>query len=371
MNVLYLATTLALAAPTVSLEPAEVTPAPRFEADEVLHIQGDSSDIFAAADSVYVDAPIGDNAFLAGAEVHIDSAVHGDLFAAGETLYIDAPVHGDVYALGGEVLVGPNGRIDGHLRAAGGEFDIGGPVGGSVMVGAGRVVIGAPIGGDVMLEAGELVFRDGGHVGGDLLYTTPEATPGVDGAVDGAVSWTQSDAESIGVDIRLRSDEVEPGFLDSAVSWGFWTGWSLVTKLIVGGVLLLLGGGAAARVGRVLVEKPSQSLGFGVAVFWLLPMASLFACLTLIPLPLGLLGFLTFAALLYVSQLVAAQALGDEILRRFRPGAWGSPAVSMAVGLVPLVLLSSLPWVGPLVWFVATLLGGGAIWLWLRELARA
>ncbi|MFT7520029.1 MAG: hypothetical protein ACI9MC_002173, partial [Kiritimatiellia bacterium] len=61
------------------------------------------------------------------------------------------------------------------------------------------------------------------------------------------------------------------------------------------------------------------------------------------------------------------QALGDVILRRFRPDAWGSPVLSMVVGLVPLVLLMSLPWIGGLVWIAVMLLGFGAIFLAARE----
>jgi hypothetical protein len=39
----------------------------------------------------------------------------------------------------------------------------------------------------------------------------------------------------------------------------------------------------------------------------------------------------------------------------------------MMVGLVPLVLLGSLPWLGVLVWLTATLAGVGALWMGLRH----
>lgn len=43
------------------------------------------------------------------------------------------------------------------------------------------------------------------------------------------------------------------------------------------------------------------------------------------------------------------------------------PVLSMVVGLVPLVLLMSLPWIGGLVWIAVMLLGFGAIFLAARE----
>ena len=132
-------------------------------------------------------------------------------------------------------------------------------------------------------------------------------------------------------------------------------------------MVLGLGGTAAGRIGRVLLQQPGRSLGVGFLALFVVPMLSFLAIFLIIPMPLGFLGLAGFAAGLYVAQVFTAQALGDQILRRFRPGALGSPWVSMAVGLVPLVLLAAFPWVGTLVWLVATCLGLGAAWVALRE----
>ncbi|MCB9762799.1 MAG: polymer-forming cytoskeletal protein [Alphaproteobacteria bacterium] len=356
------------AVPVVAAPADLVTPAPRFASDEEVRIQEPAEDLFAAGERVWVEAPVGDNAFLAGDKVYIQSAIDGDLFAAGGEVHIDAPVHGDVYVGGGEVTVGPEGRVDGHMLVGTGALRLEGPLRGTLRVGAGEVTVDAPIGGDVQMEAGALVFGDAGRVGGDLDYATPEPTAGVDERVDGVVRWTRSENKDL-EDFAEHEEPASPVL--SVAGWALHTGWSYLAKLIVGVALVLLGGQAASRASRVLVEQPSRSLGFGLAGFVLLPLLSVMACVLIIPFPLGLLGMTAFAALLYVSQIIAAQALGDELLRRVKPGVWGSPLVSLAVGLLPLVLLTSLPWVGSLVWFVATVLGGGAIWLRLRELARA
>ncbi|MFT4976335.1 MAG: cytoskeletal protein CcmA (bactofilin family) [Myxococcota bacterium] len=361
---LTLAASLALAVPS----PADdaVLPEPHFEMDQQVDLVESYGDVFAAGESVHVGASIGDNAFLAGEDVHIDSDVYGDVFATGSTLRIDARVHGDVYAFGKEVTVGPTGSVGGHLLAGCSELDIQGPVSGGVQAGAGQVVIGAPIGGDVQIEAGELLVVAGGHIGGDLTYTTPVAAPDVASIVDGEVSWKLSvDETPDGIDVMSSSSEAAGGGL---LGWFLWTLWSFLSKLSVGAVLLLVGGKLTARAGRLLGERPTQSLGAGLAGLGILPLLSIAACLMVIGLPLGMMGLLLYGALLYISQLVAAQALGDQILRRFRPDAWGSPVISMAIGLAPLVLLMALPWAGGLVWFVATVLGFGALSLRMREL---
>lgn len=382
MLVLTLATSLALAAPAAEPAPVEApeapatTPvpappaapappappaAPRFEAHQQIELGAVGNDIFGAAEFIHVGERVGDNAFLAGQSIHIEAPVEGDLFAGGESLRIDAPVHGDVYAMGESVIVGPSGRIDGHLFAGGGMVDVGGPVLGHVMAGAGTVKIGAPVSGDVNVEVGELVLEEGAHVGGDLVYTSPNEVPGAAASVDGQVQWTEGDPTA----------EEEGSWLGSLASWALWTGWSFFAQLVVGAVLLLLLGKSAPRVARLLVERPSMSLGVGVAGFILLPIVSVIAMALIIPLPLGVLGIAFFLLLLYVGQIVVAQAVGDLLLKRFRPEAVGRPVMSMAIGLIPVVLFTSLPWIGALIGLVSTLLGTGAIYLWLRELRTA
>lgn len=349
----------------VAEAPAAVTPAPRFQADDEVRLRGPASDIFAAGDTVYVDEPIGDNAFLAGEDVFINSPVGGDVFAAGETLHINALVHGDVYALGADVVVGPEGRVDGHLLAGGSRVSLQGPVAGTVRVGAGHVLIAAPVGGDVWLEAGELVLEGAGHIGGDLDYATPSPTDALDGRVDGRVTWTQVEADD------LHQEEASAGPLAALAARILFGGWSYGILLAIGSLLLLIGGVPAARAGRLLAEQPSRSLGFGLAGFVMLPMLSVVACVLVLPLPLGLLGLAVFLALLFLAQLVTAQAIGGELLGRLRGEQAPSPYAALALGLVPLVLLASLPWVGGLAWLGATVLGGGALWLRMRESATA
>mgnify|MGYP000689656634 CR=1 FL=1 len=352
MHALLLASSLAFATPA----------APVFESDEVIEVQATDNDVFAAGESVVVQQRVGDNAFLAGETVTVSHTVAGDLFSAAETVRIDAPVLGDVYAFGGNVEVGPEGRIDGHLRAAGGVIDVAGPIAGGIEGATGRLVIRAPVQGDVKAEAGELVFEDGGHISGDLSYTTPVATADADAFVAGEVAWTEAEEG----DRRGHEAGSMSGFGD----WSLWTGWRVMGQLIVGAVLLLLGGNRAASFGRTLGQEPSRALGLGLVGMVFLPIASFIACALIVPLPLGLLGLGAFAALLYLGQIIAAQALGEQLLRRFKPELNGTPLLYLLAGAIPLAILTGLPWVGALVSFIATVLGAGAVAIRVREAAR-
>jgi cytoskeletal protein CcmA (bactofilin family) len=339
---------------------AEMTSPPHFKMDEDISVSNASNDAFGMGGRVQLDGPVGDNAYILGGDVVIGEPVHGDLMVVGGSVRIEAPIDGDVYAVGGELTFTPDAIVGGHLTVGGGEVQMDGLVAGNVNVGAGRLDLGGRVNGDVSADAGELVFGEGAFIGGDLDYTSPNATSGADDVVSGLVSWTQGDAGELG---EVRKS---PSVIGSLVAWTLWTGWSYTSKLVVGVILLLLFGTAAGGVSRVMVDKPAQSLGYGVAGFLFLPLASLLAMALIIPMPLGFLGMSAFFILLYLSQLFAAQAIGDLILRRFRPDAWGAPMLSLAIGLIPLVLFSSLPWIGFLVWFMATVMGAGALWMRIR-----
>ena len=192
---------------------------------------------------------------------------------------------------------------------------------------------------------------------------------GIDEVVGGTVSFTQAVEPEEGP--TFEEEEEPAGFVSSALSAIGWARWSYLSKLIVGFSFLLLFGEAAGRVARSLLDQPARAFGLGFVALCVLPVASTAAMITLLPLPLGVLGWLAFGVLLYGAQILAAQALGDQILRSLRPGALGSPYISMAVGLAPIVLLSYLPWIGTLSWLAATIAGVGALWIGTRRLSIA
>ena len=233
--------------------------------------------------------------------------------------------------------------------------------------GAGQILIDGPVGGDVDLEAGDVSFGSNASIGGDLSYATPQPIDGLDDRVQGEIEWVEPTPETV----QISEPEPEPGIFASAMSWSFWKMWGYISKLLVGTALFLLGGSVVGGMGRKILDNPSESVGWGLAAMVGLPAISTMALILVIPFPLGVVGYTFYFLGLYLAQLIAAQALGDLILERVQPGAVGRPVLSMAVGLIPLMLAIALPWIGFLVWTLATVFGFGAAWLRLRELATA
>ena len=341
----------------------------RWLADQRVVVDEPSNDLFLMAQEVAVRAGVSDNAFVMAQNVEVESTVAGDLFVMGERIRIDEAVSGDVYAMGAEVQVTPSGSIAGNLVVTSGELRLEGPVAGDVEIDVGRFELASPIAGDLDLSAGEIAVRDGAALAGNLDYASGERSPTLEALALGEVEYTEKEVSDVEIDIELDLEEEveeEAGLLSTVMWWSGMRGWGFFTKLLVGCVLFLIGGERIAAVGRRAASHPGESLGMGFIAACVLPVASFVALIMIVPFPLGLLGFAVLGMLLYVGQIFAAQAIGERILQRFQPDAVGSPYLSLAVGLVPLILLCAVPWFGNLAWLAATVTGIGALWAVLR-----
>jgi hypothetical protein len=153
------------------------------------------------------------------------------------------------------------------------------------------------------------------------------------------------------------------------VNWeGFgWAGrlaWWLavsVSTLVVGLVLVWLAGRGAAWILEAGRTSIGPAIGWGLLVFFGLPILAVIALVTLVGIPLGL-GLLAALGLIYALGYGAtAWIVGRRILGE--PTAW---VLAFLVGWGILRVLALIPILGGLVWFAAVVFGLGvlvvAIW---------
>ncbi|MGA8211224.1 MAG: polymer-forming cytoskeletal protein [Nocardioidaceae bacterium] len=304
--------------------------------------------------------------------------VEGNLYVSGGTVRVEGTVTGDLVAAGGQVEV--SGEVKNDLLAAGGTIDVSGRVEGDARLAGGRVTVSGPIGQDLVLGAGQATVTSSARVGQDLVFGAGQMT--LDGRVTGSVLGTTPNYSKHGavggtenVTIAEQDEKAEPTVASRLVD-GLqrWIGILAVAAL----ALWLLPGilrGTADSVHR----RPLPSLGFGVlgiiglvvfvvavligavlsaVVFGLLGLGdlvalALFGALTL----LVIAGFaffvvVTFLAPAAVGLALGALALGDEPRSR----RW----LGLALGLLVVVILTSLPVVGGWLGLLVVLLGLGA-----------
>jgi len=325
----------------------------------------------------------------AGREVVIPAGetVQGDLIASAGTVRVDGRVDGDLVASGGQVIVA--GTVTGDALIGAGSTTISGEVGGDLRAGAGQARIEGRVNEDVLLGAGQATIASGTQIGGDLIFATGRMQ--MDGTVAGSVLGSTGNyarGGSVGDSERVNlaepaGEEREPTLADRVLD----VLRRYVSILVIGVLLLWLlprllrGAADSAR------SRPLPSLGIGVLGFVgvIVGLVLLLLVTVLVAVVLGLLSlgsligvtifggllvaavtvFLFVLAIAFAAQAVVGLALGRLVVRgegRSFPGNLGA----LALGVLVVVLVASIPVAGGLIEAVLVLLGLGALLLMAR-----
>ncbi|HEU5296125.1 MAG TPA: polymer-forming cytoskeletal protein [Burkholderiaceae bacterium] len=333
--------------------------------------------VFVAGGMLSVREPVAGDLFAAGGHVEVDGAIGGDAMAAGGRLRVAGDVGQALRAAGGEVIV--QGRVGHSARVAGGHIEFGpkSEVLGDLSVGAGQIRLLGSVHGDVQAAGGRL--RIDGPVGGDVLATTGQVELGPNARIAGKLRYRGGPGIQ-----RDPAAQVAGGVETWGFEWGHdnqpvprhahrgaTAGWIWTAGLVVlAAVLLAALPGFQARVGQTLQQRPGLSVLLGFVWLVCAPVALVLLVLTVIGVPLALLGVALYLALLPVAYVSAAIALGDWGLRALHAAAaahWAWRAAAAALVLALLWQAMRVPWLGVVLGALAVLGGLGALALQLRR----
>lgn len=230
-----------------------------------------------------------------------------------------------------------------------GPATIDGRVDGSVVVFNGDVTISGSVRRDVVSFNGSVVLAETASVGGNLVTrTAPEVSPGAQ--VDGTIKRVNS-AIILG---KLR-------WISAIAVWIAVT----VSTFVFGVLLLLFGPRAAERVATVATSEVGPSVGWGLGLFFGIPVVSVIALVTIVGIPFGI-GMLFGLGLLYTLGYVAAGfALGRVLVKQ--------PAnrfLAFLVGWGIVRVASIVPFLAGFVWFAAIAYGLGIVAVAARRTGR-
>ena len=308
------------------------------------------------------------NAYIAGGSVVSSGAIGGDLVAAGGNILINSPVSADLLAAGGSVTV--LGAVAGDLRVAGGNIIIngkvgndvtigagqttisGGSVGGDVLWGGGQLTLDAPVAGDLKLGGGDvtinstvrgnvdfkggtLTFGKNAVINGDLTYESPKEATFEDGAVvKGKTTYTPLKEPASG--------PLNVAGLAFAAAFGKFLA-VLACALVVG---LIFKAFSAALVAMATEDTLSQLIR-GAIVLIVLPVASVILLITVIGIPLGLLGLVSFVGTLVFGSIVAPIVLGSYAAKLFfKTDGYIVSWKTILLGVLLYTILGFVPFIG-------------------------
>lgn len=355
-------------------------------------------DLMAAGQSVEIDGQVKDDVRMAGAALILvpGAQVGDDLFSAGYSLETGAgsTIGGDAVFAGNQALLA--GDISGNLTAAANGVSIQGGVGGNVDATVGSPTAAPPFTPFMFMPnmppvptvPGGLTVGREAEIGGDLNYTSGTEALIPPGAVGGEVNRTVPEVKP-----QEEKEKVQPARGAGTAGWFLKNLRNFLGLLVFGLLLVWLAPKIVQNSAAALQAKPLPGLGWGLVSL----VAAFFAVLVLIAVTvvaailLGILtlgdlvgtiisggllavGVFTFAfgvALSYLSQIVVSYLGGKLILSRLKPEWTVRPYLPFILGLIILVILAAIPYLGGVITFIVIVLGLGALWLlgmqWLRD----
>lgn len=224
---------------------------------------------------------------------------------------------------------------------------IDGDVDGAVVALNGDIRVSGTVEEDVVALNGRATIVGGARVGGDVVSSrAPQVDPGA--TVEGETKTVRFSLRALGI--------------------LFWVAWWVavtVSLLILGMLLLALAPAAMAASYAVARAERGRAIGWGLLVAVALPVVSILVMLTVVGIPLGVIGLLSLALLYAMGYVVAALALGRMIVKEPT-----SRFLAFLAGLVILRVVGLIPVIGGLVTFVASAYGVGALAIAARRAAR-
>jgi len=288
------------------------------------------------------------------------------------SVVVRGTVDGDLSALSGDVTVTESGRVTGNVAGAAGSVRIAGTVdgdvsgaagdvtiaesgtvGGTLEAGAGTVRIDGAVAGDVTVGADRIILGERASVGGDLTYDGRLSGPR--GVVSGTVERDPSLSGPV-------FEPVVPGFAD--VVFGVY---GFLVNLVLAAVLLLVFPGFSRRVADTAVEGPVRAGAVGLALLVAVPLLLVLTAITIIGIPLTIVGAMLFGLFAWVASLYGRFAVGTWLTAYTTvENRW----VSLLVGFLVVGIAIRIPFVGWLPELLVGLLGLGALALALTEHRR-
>lgn len=385
-----------------------------------------ADDLYVFGNTITIDGMVRGDLIAAGNNITINGSIEGDLISVGQVIRLNGQVTDDVRLAAAALVLGKQTYITDDLISVGYSLELaeGAVVLGDVVYAGSQALLAGNIAGDVVTNVRGLELR--GTVGGDVRANvgTPQDTPGfspliflpnapatpdVDGGltlgrqarVEGDLIYSSISPSELPQEVvtgeilhQPRGTPADPEEIDEADIFGT-RAWflkhfrNLVASLLVALLLVWASPNLVRRSAAALHYKPLQSLLWGVASFLGIFVAIIVVLTVMILLALvlgwatlntlawmvvalGLLVIFTLVVLFsfaagYAAEIVVASLGGRLILARINPKWARNRYTSLVLGIIVLVALTAIPYVGEIINLLAILFGLGAFWVLEQE----
>lgn len=317
-------------------------------------------DLFAAGGKLVFRDTAAQDVFSAGGSLQFSGIAVEDLVIAGGELDIDGEIADGLVAAGGSVAFRSKSVVKGYAVMAGGDLNVEGQIDGDLKAAGGRIRISGHIKGDVDLAGGRIILASGAQIDGKLAYASNwEADIAPDAVVSGGIE--QLERPPVGLSLIAGIGIAVVVWIAMVVGMG-----------IAGAVLQLTVPECLIGAVRAMEHRPGLSFCLGFALLASFPIAGNLLFMTVIGIPLSVLVYMLYLALLIVSLVVLGYWLGLRFRRPPTVPEWLLPLqrriLRTLAGVATVGLVVLIPFLGFLVVLIGLCfaLGGLGREIWRR-----
>ncbi|MBT8112170.1 MAG: polymer-forming cytoskeletal protein [Gammaproteobacteria bacterium] len=345
----------------------------------------DEQDIKATGAKIRIISENATNIYAAGARVTIEGKAKQDIWAAGALLDIDIETAGDLHAAGSRISV--KGKVAGKARLAGADLKIDAEIGEILNAAAASIEIsenaklpantslaGALIEfhgaakDNLSLYADEVVFS--GQASGTVTIEGRNVQLDDTARIEGNLIIRSSEEAVISPNAIVVGEFTQTGLEDSEFfkehddkfdGRGFFL--ILSTSIFLLGLILVIFARSFVEQGiTTLRAQPGRSILLGLAVFFGIPLFVIASMFTILGIPIGVATLLLLPFLFILGFTTTTLGVSDWLLNRHnQPKKTGQRLLLLAAGVVLLVIIGFIPFLGGLLLSLALLFGLGVI----------
>lgn len=345
-----------------------------------------ASSMFNAGETVIIDEIVEDDIYLVGDTLIVSGTVLGDVVATGGSVQIYGNVSGDLIVAAGDLTI--SGEIGDDVRVACGNFELDGHVGDDLLVTAGTVITSdtANVGGDTTIRsgdadiagnfgglldvsAGNLVFS--GNVEGDAKLDASDLTIQPDSSIKGDLEYRSS--EEISIPVGIVGEEIRPDRLDERedIFDGVLKTIAFIGKIAyylflfgLGVISILVFPEKTKEIVKDIQEQPFKNISVGLLMLVGSILGAIVLSIIIIGIPLAIFLLLLLAITILIAKIYTAMWIGEVTFRK--AGIEYNQWAVLAAGLLILLILTELPFVGGIISLLATLVAMGSMYFALK-----
>ncbi len=308
-----------------------------------------SGDVIIVGREVELRTGVGGDYLGAAGNQNIGGRIHGSIRAAGGEIHVSGTVDRNATIAGGSVTLDSTADISRNAYLVGGNVWVKGSVRGNILASAGNVTLNGAVGRDVEVRGDELHIGPHAVITGNLRYRVPAGKVHIDSAarISGTVTA-----------------------LPISRKWGLNHWLWILGFLVVGAVVVALIPRFTAEAAEIIPQRPIRSGLVGLGWFILVPLGIIIAAVTVIGIPLAVVTALLYGVVVYLSTVPFAIWVGRLLLRARAHGGRQGVLLNFLLGGILVLLVQTIPVIGPIATLIAACLGLGSIMLRTLALRR-